>query len=341
MPMLDVFQDNPEFSMIELTHAINAREYVPSRLGDSALFTSRGIRSSRFALERKDHTVNLIDFDERGAPVKRVSRDVRNIRDFEIPRLARGAELYADEIRMVRAFGEEDQLQAYQDLLDERVMKATTAIEATIEFGRMGALRGQLIEPTGAVYYDYFNAFGVTPPTPQTFALSGPALGIRKELAAVQRRMEDVLGDVGFSYVHCYCGPNVIDLLVENEEIKDAYDRWNDGQQKRERYARRTFGFAEVIFEEYRGKLPDENGVVRNFIGDDEMIFVPMGAQTPLFETVYAPADFFDTVNMMGLPRYVRPNEKESDDRMQVWEVQSHPLSICTRPEVIQLGVAT
>lgn len=341
MPMLDIFNDNPQFQMIELTHGINAREYVPGRLGEMGLFSSRGVRSPKFAIERMDHTLNLINFDERTGPVKRVSRDLRNIRDFQIPRLARGAELGAEEIEMVRAFGTEDQIQAYDELLQERLTKADMSISATIEYGRMGALRGELIEPDGTVYYNYFDAFDVTADPVVPYNLSGAAIGFRKQLADVQRRMEDRLGDVGFSYVHCLCGPNVMDLLVENEEIKDAYDRYNDGQQRRERYARRTFGFAEVIFEEYRGKLRDENGNLVTFIGDDEMIFLPMGAQIPIFETVYAPPARFGLTNTVGMPRYVIPNENDSNDRVQIWEMESHPLSICLRPEVIQRGVAT
>jgi hypothetical protein len=84
------------------------------------------------------------------------------------------------------------------------------------------------------------------------------------------------------------------------------------------------------MFEEYRGKVG-----ATSFIADHKAHVFPIGVQE-LFMTYFAPADYWDTVNTMGLPRYARQFPDPSGaDRHRNLEIQSNPLTICTRPRVL------
>ena len=55
-----------------------------------------------------------------------------------------------------------------------------------------------------------------------------------------------------------------------------------------------------------------------------------------LFEIYYAPADTFETVNTLGLPLYARTIPDRDRDEWVRLEIESNPLPICTRPQVLR-----
>ncbi|MGI9276679.1 MAG: major capsid protein [Endozoicomonas sp.] len=68
------------------------------------------------------------------------------------------------------------------------------------------------------------------------------------------------------------------------------------------------------------------------FIEPDEAFVIPEG--TGIFRTWFAPADFIETVNTIGLPRYVKQKIMDFDKGVQV-HTQSNPLPICLKPRAV------
>ena len=60
-----------------------------------------------------------------------------------------------------------------------------------------------------------------------------------------------------------------------------------------------------------------------------------------LFEIYYAPADTFETVNTLGLPLYARMIPDRDRDEWVRLEIESNPLPICTRPQVLRSAKRT
>jgi hypothetical protein len=52
---------------------------------------------------------------------------------------------------------------------------------------------------------------------------------------------------------------------------------------------------------------------------------------------VYAPADYIETVNTMGLPRYVKQYPMPNDKGIHI-DTQMNVLSFCTRPLALLNG---
>lgn len=336
MAHLDVFKADA-FSESSMIREINAIDHVPGQVGSLGLFNFSPIRTTVVEVERRDNTLSLIPVSPRGAQPHQNTKDLRNVRNFNLVRLAMEDFIYADEVQNIRAFGSESELDQVAAEVNLRQQRMSRSMDATLEHMMVGALKGKFLDSDGTELLDYFTEFGVGAPTPVDFNLETATPAIRANIAAIQRSIEDAVGGEQISGFHCFCGPAFFDALVDNAEIKDAYER-ADVFQKSRRYARRSFEFAGMMFEEYRGTVPDGQGGSTQFVGNDEAIFFPTG--TPYFEVVYGPADYMSTVNTLGLPRYSRVFVDPRDRGVSV-EAQSNPLVMCKRPEIIQLGVRT
>lgn len=55
---------------------------------------------------------------------------------------------------------------------------------------------------------------------------------------------------------------------------------------------------------------------------------------TDLLITRYAPADYVETVNTIGLPFYAKQERLRLDKGVEL-EAQSNPLNLCTKPRAI------
>jgi hypothetical protein len=57
-----------------------------------------------------------------------------------------------------------------------------------------------------------------------------------------------------------------------------------------------------------------------------------------LFITRFAPADYVETVNTIGLPRYAKQIPMRNGKGIEL-EVQTNPINLCTQPGVLLKGL--
>ena len=338
MAVLDVFR-NKAFSVMSLTDAVNKRPFVPGRLGELGLFEESGIKSLRVVIERKNGRLTLVPASNRGGPAHQKATNRRDAIELKTIHLSVEDRIPADEIQDVRSFGQEAQVKTMQEELMERFDETFSDFDATQEHLRIGAIKGKVLDADGTTeLVDLFDAFGITAPTAIDFDLDNASPGadaVRKKASQVIRTIEDALGMASYTSIHGFCSSTFFDDLVGHPQVKEAYERFNAGQALRDQTARRSLFYAGIMFEEYRGKV---NGV--DFIPEGDARFVPLGVPR-LFRNVFSPADFVETVNTRGLPRYAKV---APDDRFQRYldtHVQSNPLPYCTRPEVLLRGTRT
>jgi hypothetical protein len=111
--------------------------------------------------------------------------------------------------------------------------------------------------------------------------------------------------------IMCLCSPGFHDALTTHPKVKEAFQFFQRTQQLGNDY-RSGFTFGGITFEEYRGQATDAAGTVRKFVADDEAHFFPMGTATT-FRTYFAPADFNETANTLGLPLYAKQAPRKFD----------------------------
>jgi len=326
----DVFKPDL-FTTTALVAAINAQPFLPGRLGELGLFTESGVETTSVAVESIAGVLTLVATSKRGAVGQTRMDDKRRGVQLAVPHLQVNDALYADSIQNVRAFGSPDTLVAQQAKRDEKLGAMSRDLDYTLEYHRMGALQGKVLDADGStVLYNLFTTFNIAEPTEIDFDLdnASPAVGaVKRKCTQVIRAIAVALGNIPFTGVHALCGDAFFDDLISHPETQKLFEIQQSADVLRENSAYQTFQYGGIVFENYRGHGPVA-------IGTDKCRFFPTGVPD-LFKTIFAPADYLETVNTIGLPRYAKAAPMKFDKGLEL-EAQSNPLNICTRPGVLQ-----
>lgn len=315
-----------EFSVENLTASINESPAVPGRLGALGLFDEDGIQSTSIQIEKDGDTLALVAAKPRGAPGQVVVGNRRAMIAFATVHLPQIGQILADEIQGVRAFGSTSELQQMQDVVNRRLNKMRNQLDATHEWQRVGALKGQIVDADGAtVLIDILQQFGIEQSVVEMqFAaqtdLRDPALDV---IAA----LEDNLGNTPYQGVRTFCGRNFWKKLITHESVRDTYLNTIQAAQLRGDPTE-AFAFGGQTWERFQGRM---NGV--GFIDDDEALAVPLGVPDLLISR-FAPADYMETVNTPGLPYYAKQEVMQFGKGVMI-EAQSNPIHLPTRPKSI------
>ena len=325
MPLLNVF-DSDAFSTMSLTDAILKAPFKPARIAASGLFGERGILTTTAVVEEKDGRLSLIPTSPRGGTPDTIGAKQRTARSFILHHLERESVIQADEIQGIRQFGSETALESIQTLVNERLADLRAMHEVTLEHLRVGAIKGKILDSDGTTeLFNLFAEFGVTQQT-KDIALSVSETEVRKAAVEIQRLIENDLGAEPISGFRAYCGDDFFDTLIEHTQVKEAL-KYQEGVVLRSDL-RKGFEFGGITWENYRGKV----GTV-DFFPTAKAYVVPVG--TRLFQTYFAPADFQETVNTLGLPMYAKTHTDPELNRWTKIHSQSNPLSLCLRPRAV------
>ncbi|MBG95145.1 MAG: hypothetical protein CL793_07825 [Chloroflexi bacterium] len=323
MATMDVFESDA-FNMRSLTAAINATPFVPGRVSELGIFEESGVTTTKVSVERLAPSVGLVATSARGAPPVQNTADLRTLYDLNTSRIAISDTLYADSVQGVRAFGSETDVQALQAEVNSRFEKLAQRIAATIEFQRFTALEAVTMDSNGTTaLVTSADVFPGSVPAALDMALG--STGVRTKISQVIRSIENALGGRSYSSIHCFCDDTFFDNLVSNADVIDSY-KYVDGGALRDRTARRSISVGGIDFEEYRPGTPDP-------LGNGTAIAFPIGAG--IFKSVFAPADYNDTVNTTGLPLYARQFADPLGDRFRLLEAQSNVLNVCVEPSAV------
>lgn len=335
--LLDVFKQDA-FSVLSLTDAINKQPFVPGRVGQVIDWSERGVPTLSIALEEIDGTLQLINPSPRGGPGESVAKNKRTVRLLAIPHYQINDAIYADEVQGVRAFGSETQTQTVLSLVNSRLADhVQLKIDPTLEYQRVGAVKGVILNGDGSTLYDLFSEFGVTQASEIDFDLdaASPASGaLRTKCTGVVRAVATALGNAAFSGIHALCGDAFWDNLIAHSEVRATYLNQTEAAQLRGNAAYEVLDYGGIRWENYRGAVGGSA-----FIHTDKVHLFPVGVPG-LFRTVYGPADYLETVNTIGLPRYARQHEMQNGKGIDL-EVQMNALSYCTRPSALFKGKRT
>lgn len=330
MPSMDIFE-NDAFSVKNLTLAINQTPYVPGRIGALGLYTEEGINTTSAMVELEGESLSLVPAGERGAPGQNVTGNQRSMVPVRTVHLPQTAAILADEVQNVRPFGEENDVQAVQQVVTKRLAKMRRRIDATIEYHKLGGIKGQVLDANGStVLYDFFQIFGLSKST-LDMALDSDATKVLQMVLTAKRMSEDKLGGAMMTGWRALCSAEFFDALTGHKGVVDAFNFYN--AQVRSQDKRSGFMFGDVVWEEYRGKV---GGV--DFVPAGKALLVPEGV-ADMFVVNYAPADYMETANTNGLPYYAKQELTRMSKGVEL-ESQSNPVCINSRPTaVIELSI--
>lgn len=322
----DVFYPNG-FSLTELTAAITEIPHVPTQLGDSGLFDYAGVATTTVQIEKEGSTLALVSAKARGAAGAAIGRNARNLRSFVLPHLPLDDRLLADEVQGVRAFGSENGPTPVQTKLMEIMTLGKRRFDLTMEWQRVGALKGIVYDADGTtVLYNFFTEFGVSQNT-LDFELDQTTTDVRLKCDSAINAIEDELGGNPYSGMVAYCGRTFWQQLIGHKSVKETYLNQAQAAQLRNSPVD-ALDFGGVRWIKYRGAA---NG--SQMIGANDAYIVPTGVQGLLLGR-FAPADYNETVNTIGLPLYAKGIEMRNGKGWDI-EMQSNPLHFLTRPRAV------
>ena len=319
------------FEMTALTAAINKIPNNFGRVEQLGLMAPEGVRTRTILIEEMSGVLNLLPTQPLGAPATLGTTGKRRVRSFVIPHIPHDDVVLPEEVQGIRAFGSENEMDALADLIARKLQNMRNKHAITLEHLRMGALKGVIMDADGSTLYDLYTEFGIAAKT-ISFALANAATEVLLKVLEVKRHIEDNLKGEFMTGILCLCSQGFYDAFTTHKTVKEAFTYYQRNQQLGNDY-RTGFTFGGITFEEYRGQATDAAGTVRKFIADDEAHFFPLGTATT-FRTYFAPADFNETANTLGLPLYAK-QEPRKFGRGTDLHTQSNPLPICLRPEVL------
>jgi len=315
-------------SIESLTADINNLPFTPTRIGDMKLFQESGIDTTVALVGINGDTLTLVPNVPRGAPSQPKALSPKNAKAFLVPHLPQRSTVMADSLQGARSFGlnGSSEPEAAATRITALNVLHRRDLDFTIEYHRLGAVKGIILDASGDTIYDLYTEFGVAQPT-QAMALGTDATKVRTNVMAAKRKIEVALGGVRPAGFHAFVGSSFMDKLVDHPNVIKAYERWAEGAKLRSDN-RSGFEFAGVVFEEYEGSYGGAQ-----LVATDEGYLFPIGVPG-MFITRYAPADYIETVNTLGLPYYSKTQAMDFNKGVML-ESQSNPLNLNTRPGAV------
>ena len=323
--------DNPSFSMSALTAAINILPNNYGLMESMGLFPAKPVRFRSVVVEEKNGILTLLPTMPVGSPGTVGKRGKRKLRSFAIPHIPHDDVVLPEEVQGIRAFGSETEVQTVASVMAEHLQTMRNKHSITLEHLRIGALKGIILDADGSELYNLFNLFDITPKV-VNFQLSNAATDVKKKCLDLKRYLEKNLKGERMNGVHCLVSEEFFDALTAHDNVKAAYDRWQDGLALRSDL-RSGFTFAGITFEEYSGEASDGDDNVHRFIAAGEGHAFPLGT-VDTFATYFAPADFNETANTLGQPLYAKQEPRKFERGTDI-HTQSNPLPMCHRPAVL------
>lgn len=333
MPTLNPF-DNDAFSMRQLSAAINTLPNKYGRLGELGLFNEAGggVRTRSIMIEEYQGRLVLLRTKPLGDPGDEAKRGRRNVRSLTIPHIPLKDEILPDEYAGIRAFGTENEFDSLNSVMMRHLQQARDNYEITWEFLRWGALKGVILDADGTVLYNLYNEFDVAQKSID-FDLGNASNVVQTKCFELSRYMEENLMGEVMSGIRALVDPAFFDKLIAHPHVRKTWEGWQASANMLGGDPRKSFTYGGITFEEHSGKASDREGNVRRFIEAGEGHAFPVGTMQT-FRTFYAPADFLETTNTLGIPLYAKQKVRDFERGLDM-HFQSNPLPLCMRPRLL------
>lgn len=347
MEHMDIFNDDA-FNLVSMVAAINNVDHVPGRAGELAFAgAGEGVSTTSVSIESNGESLTLIQTSPRGGPAPKETQSKRNIRSVNIPQIKLEDTIGAHQIQGVRAFGSPDLLRGAQSVVNGQVNKMALRHDLTLEHHRLGALRGIILDANGDVLENLFTLFGLgSGPVEMDLDLEDMAsepedlrVKCQKITRYIKRKAKTAVPSS--AKVWAFCGDNFFDKLLSKADVKAAFN--NTDEQRVRLAGNYTFGafeFGGIVWENYQGTDdgqgadPDTVNTPTVGIAPDEARLFLTGVPG-LYAEYFAPADFMETANTIGLPRYAKLAPDAKFNRFVELHTQQNPLPLCLRPQTL------
>lgn len=342
---LDIFRGD-YFSATTLDEVADNIPYQPQALGDLGLFEDKPIMTTTVMVSYRNGVFELIPTTERGGPETAKGRRDRKLHYFETVALRQKDRINASELTDILSNGRplEIQLRDAVSEVNDRASIMRNDNEVTMEYHRLGAIQGILLDANGSPIYNYFDEFGVSAPVAVNFNFATITANALQQFIEANI-VKPILRSLGkrastATRVGALVGDNFWAGLMTHDAIVRTYLNWQAAAQLRQGLTPPwgQFDFGGVTWINYRGT--DDGTTIA--IATNDAIFFPIGARD-VFRVYWAPGERFRDQGKKGEQVYliVTPDPRDNMDEWVDVRVRCYPLFICLFPKALMKGTRT
>lgn len=315
----DVLRD-PVFGVIEQTARMRKIPNQPLLLSGMGVFKTKSITTRSFAVRIDQHKKRVLQTSARGIDGNTTEFYESRVKYLDTLYYATKDHVSADDIYTAGHIAPDNEIAAIatiQNLLDERQRQILDHFNLTWEFGRMMALTRGIIatiddNSNPVTLVDLFDLFEVTqqnidiPFSQADFEFEGLINELHQEL--------DNRGATARTATKMICSPEFYDAMVSHPIIRNAVKFINGGVFLMQHH--RSFEYQGIEWIRYGGNCLPASAET----GAAAIPWVPAGKAyslvdglADLYQTVYSPADFVETVGKPGQPFYFKTMARKDD----------------------------
>ncbi|WP_334656737.1 major capsid protein [Sphingomonas panaciterrae] len=333
MITFDVFND-PYFSVSSMLEGIDKMPYVPTGLDTLIGFEPEPVNTDTIQIEFRNGQLNLINTTLRGAPIEMGTEPAKAVRQFKLPRLAKGDQIFAHQIANLRPYDGEGEVETVGKVLARKQDQLIVDLEGTEEFHRLGALNGAVYNPNGSLIIDFYQEFGISQPAVIDLDLDASVHVPGKlrrdidELIVTPIETASMAGNAPNFAIKALCSAAFFNRLVTHPDVEKTYLNYAAAAELRGMKRYEGFEFAGVTWIRYRGNT--QIGITAN-----QCKIFPVGVPR-MFKHVMGPCnERFETMHQMGRRYYpLLVRDKDRDQWVQP-EIYSYPGFLNLRPDLV------
>lgn len=331
MPNLDVFNQDP-FSVTSLTAAVNNEKYRPGQVSATGLFEEDGVTTTTIYIEERDGVLGLVEPTARGGSGETKGDSKRRGIPFAVAHYQRDDAVFADEVQGIRAFGSEQNIEVLEDRVNKKSSRHAQDLTMTLEHQRVGAIKGVVATRDGNVLENLYTRFNIAVPNAISMRLNVEETDVGKVFDGVRYSIEDSL-DLTYDGLHAFTGRDFHTALWRHKSVKETLLS-HAGAVELRMSVPDVFEFGGCTWERYRTGQAASADLGAPYFSANEAYVIPKGVPD-MFLTRFAPADYMETVNTLGVPFYSKLWPMKNDKGMEM-EIQMNAISINTRPGAVR-----
>lgn len=329
------------FTSLQLSTAVNRIPNNYGLLNALGLFPSEGSVSTIVEITIEDGTIRVLAAKERGAPG--MSNDRGPVKKFwvEIPHFPMQDFIGPADIQnMINMAGRSSQARTLESEMAKRLFAIRNKHAITLEWVRMGALKGVITDGNGDTLLDLYDFFGINKKTID-FALGTAGTDIIGKCTELRQSIATNLKGEVMTRPEVLVDSSFFGKFVQHAKVEKFWINWQAaGELARGNINSiggqlgRTFEFQQILWREYYGTAPvGKPAVSTPFVPVDYGYGYPAGTMNT-FETWNAPAHDIRVANQPGQDVWVSPKVLDHGEGVEL-KSQSNCLAICKRPEIL------
>ncbi len=324
---------NWAFTDVQLTETINQIDNTYGLVEELGWSPAEGVATTAIEIAITGNEIRILPNMPRGGQAAVTAPDTEKSHFIGLPFFPVQKTLTAADIQDWHSKANRTiQPKTMEQSLAEHMEKRRAEHDMTLEYIRLGALKGLLLDGAGSTLLNVFTAFAVTKKQ-INFQLDVVTTNVREKCNEVIKHIRDNLKGEIMSGVEVLVSRDFFDDLVSHANVEKFYVNWQNANQLAQpefsTYGR-VFTFGGLTFREYDASVTLYDSSQAQLVADGFGHALPVGTRDA-YQTYFGPADTIDMANESGVDIYVTQEMLKHGTGVEL-KTQSAPLSVFRRP---------